>query len=124
MATQQAGTRAEFVATPEEAGEWLARETRDGDVVLMKASRDPRLAALSRLAGRVDDARDRAVLLEALEALLPPREQARLLPLLEDRDAATKAAGAVRALGIARPTPEEAPHQAQKPEGLSLAKQA
>ena len=27
---------AEFVATPEEAGEWLAREARDGDVVLLK----------------------------------------------------------------------------------------
>ena len=35
--------RAEFVATPEEAGEWLARETRDGDVVLLKASRGVKL---------------------------------------------------------------------------------
>ena len=34
---------AEFVATPEEAGEWLARETRDGDVVLLKASRGVKL---------------------------------------------------------------------------------
>ena len=33
-----AGAHAEFVATPEEAGEWLA-PTRDGDVVLLKASR-------------------------------------------------------------------------------------
>jgi UDP-N-acetylmuramoyl-tripeptide--D-alanyl-D-alanine ligase len=40
---KQAGTRAEFVATPEEAGEWLARETRDGDVVLLKASRSVKL---------------------------------------------------------------------------------
>jgi UDP-N-acetylmuramoyl-tripeptide--D-alanyl-D-alanine ligase len=40
---QNAGTRAEFVATPEEAGEWLARETRDGDVVLLKASRGVKL---------------------------------------------------------------------------------
>ena len=39
----EAGTRAEFVATPEEAGEWLARETRDGDVVLLKASRGVKL---------------------------------------------------------------------------------
>ena len=37
------GARAEFVATPEEAGEWLARETRDGDVVLLKASRGVKL---------------------------------------------------------------------------------
>ena len=40
---RKAGTRAEFVATPEEAGEWLARETRDGDVVLLKASRGVKL---------------------------------------------------------------------------------
>jgi UDP-N-acetylmuramoyl-tripeptide--D-alanyl-D-alanine ligase len=38
-----AGTRAEFVATPEEAGEWLAREARDDDVVLLKASRGVKL---------------------------------------------------------------------------------
>ncbi|HET6176979.1 MAG TPA: UDP-N-acetylmuramoyl-tripeptide--D-alanyl-D-alanine ligase [Candidatus Sulfotelmatobacter sp.] len=38
-----AGTHAEFVATPEEAGEWLAGETRDGDVVLLKASRGVKL---------------------------------------------------------------------------------
>jgi UDP-N-acetylmuramoyl-tripeptide--D-alanyl-D-alanine ligase len=42
-AGQLAGMRAEFVATPEEAGEWLAREARDGDVVLMKASRGVKL---------------------------------------------------------------------------------
>jgi UDP-N-acetylmuramoyl-tripeptide--D-alanyl-D-alanine ligase len=35
--------RAEFVASPEEAGDWLARETRDGDVVLLKASRGVKL---------------------------------------------------------------------------------
>ncbi|HEV2401654.1 MAG TPA: UDP-N-acetylmuramoyl-tripeptide--D-alanyl-D-alanine ligase [Candidatus Sulfotelmatobacter sp.] len=40
---KQNGTHAEFVATPEEAGEWLARETRDGDVVLLKASRGVKL---------------------------------------------------------------------------------
>jgi UDP-N-acetylmuramoyl-tripeptide--D-alanyl-D-alanine ligase len=39
----KSGARAEFVATPEEAGEWLARETRDGDVVLLKASRGVKL---------------------------------------------------------------------------------
>ena len=38
-AAREAGMKAEFVATPEEAGEWLARETREGDVVLLKASR-------------------------------------------------------------------------------------
>ena len=37
------GAEAIFMATPEEAGEWLARETRDGDVVLLKASRGVKL---------------------------------------------------------------------------------
>jgi UDP-N-acetylmuramoyl-tripeptide--D-alanyl-D-alanine ligase len=40
---KQAGAQAEFVKTPEEAGDWLARETRDGDVVLLKASRGVKL---------------------------------------------------------------------------------
>jgi UDP-N-acetylmuramoyl-tripeptide--D-alanyl-D-alanine ligase len=40
---KQGGMRAEFVAAPETAGEWLARETRDGDVVLLKASRGVKL---------------------------------------------------------------------------------
>jgi len=40
---KRAGTRAEFVAAPEEAGDWLAREARDGDVVLLKASRGVKL---------------------------------------------------------------------------------
>jgi UDP-N-acetylmuramoyl-tripeptide--D-alanyl-D-alanine ligase len=38
-----AGLKAEFVATPEEAGDWLARETREGDVVLLKGSRGVKL---------------------------------------------------------------------------------
>jgi UDP-N-acetylmuramoyl-tripeptide--D-alanyl-D-alanine ligase len=38
-AALDAGLKAEFVTTPEEAGEWLARHTKDGDVVLLKASR-------------------------------------------------------------------------------------
>lgn len=38
-AAREAGVAAEFVATPEEAGDWLAREARDGDFVLLKASR-------------------------------------------------------------------------------------
>ncbi len=40
---RHAGAAAEFVATPEEAGEWLSRETCDGDVVLLKASRGVKL---------------------------------------------------------------------------------
>ena len=40
---KRAGMRAEFVAAYEEAGEWLAREAQDGDVVLLKASRGVKL---------------------------------------------------------------------------------
>jgi UDP-N-acetylmuramoyl-tripeptide--D-alanyl-D-alanine ligase len=40
---QRGGAQAEFVETPEQAGEWLARETREGDVVLLKASRGVKL---------------------------------------------------------------------------------
>lgn len=42
-AAREAGMKAEFVATPEAAGEWLAQETREGDVVLLKASRGVKL---------------------------------------------------------------------------------
>jgi UDP-N-acetylmuramoyl-tripeptide--D-alanyl-D-alanine ligase len=42
-AARKHGTRAEFLDTPQEAGEWLARETRKGDVVLLKASRGVKL---------------------------------------------------------------------------------
>ncbi len=40
---REAGVDAEFVATPEEAGEWLKREVESGDAVLIKASRGVRL---------------------------------------------------------------------------------
>src|SRR6202453_1777501 len=42
-AAKDNGVRAEFAASSEEAGEWLAREARDGDVVLLKASRGVKL---------------------------------------------------------------------------------
>ena len=42
-AAKSAGTAAEFVASAEDAGEWLAREARDGDVILLKASRGVKL---------------------------------------------------------------------------------
>ena len=38
-----AGVQSHFVDTPEEAGEWLARELRPGDAVLLKASRSVKL---------------------------------------------------------------------------------
>ncbi len=40
---RSAGIPAEFVTTPEEAGTWLARETKPGDAVLLKASRGVKL---------------------------------------------------------------------------------
>jgi UDP-N-acetylmuramoyl-tripeptide--D-alanyl-D-alanine ligase len=52
-----AGMRAEFVGTPEEAGEWLRWEIRAGDVVLLKASRGVRLErALEVWMGKTADA--------------------------------------------------------------------
>jgi UDP-N-acetylmuramoyl-tripeptide--D-alanyl-D-alanine ligase len=42
-AAKQAGMPAEFVESSEDAGEWLAREARDGDVILLKASRGVKL---------------------------------------------------------------------------------
>jgi UDP-N-acetylmuramoyl-tripeptide--D-alanyl-D-alanine ligase len=42
-AASAAGMKAEFVATPDEAGKWLASNTRDGDVMLLKASRGVKL---------------------------------------------------------------------------------
>jgi UDP-N-acetylmuramoyl-tripeptide--D-alanyl-D-alanine ligase len=38
-----AGVQAQFLETPEQAGEWLARELRPGDAVLLKASRGVKL---------------------------------------------------------------------------------
>ena len=42
-AARASGMSADFVATPEEAGDWLAQDTRDGDAVLLKASRGVKL---------------------------------------------------------------------------------
>ena len=42
-AARAAGIKAEFVETPQQAGEWLAREVRPGDAVLLKASRGVKL---------------------------------------------------------------------------------
>ena len=43
MRPKTAGAEASFVASPEEAGEWLVANVRAGDVVLLKASRGVRL---------------------------------------------------------------------------------
>ena len=48
------GTQAQFVETPEQAGEWLARNLRTGDAVLLKASRGVKLErALEMLQDKV-----------------------------------------------------------------------
>jgi len=44
-AAAEGGVWAKFVATPQEAGEWLASELKSGDAVLLKASRGVRLEA-------------------------------------------------------------------------------
>jgi len=50
---QSVGVAAEFVETPELAGEWLRENLREGDVVLLKASRGVKLErALEVLRGR------------------------------------------------------------------------
>jgi UDP-N-acetylmuramoyl-tripeptide--D-alanyl-D-alanine ligase len=49
-AAKRAGISAEFLATSEDAGRWLATETGEGDVVLLKASRGVKLEkALEKL---------------------------------------------------------------------------
>jgi UDP-N-acetylmuramoyl-tripeptide--D-alanyl-D-alanine ligase len=40
---EREGTEGLFVASPEEAGEWLVANVRPGDVALLKASRGVRL---------------------------------------------------------------------------------
>jgi UDP-N-acetylmuramoyl-tripeptide--D-alanyl-D-alanine ligase len=40
---QSKGLHAEFVETPELAGQWLQENLREGDVVLLKASRGVKL---------------------------------------------------------------------------------
>jgi UDP-N-acetylmuramoyl-tripeptide--D-alanyl-D-alanine ligase len=48
---------AEFVNTPQEAADWLRREVKTGDVVLLKASRGVRLErALEAWVGKTPEA--------------------------------------------------------------------
>ena len=58
-AAKKAGMRAEFMAAPEDAGEWLASQARPGDGVLLKASRGVRLEkALERWRSLAEPAKD------------------------------------------------------------------
>jgi AAA family ATP:ADP antiporter len=70
---------------------------------------EDRIARLCRLLGRSSqDGRERAVLLEAIEALLPLEPRERLMPILEERDPAVRATAAARTLGRALPSFDEA----------------
>jgi UDP-N-acetylmuramoyl-tripeptide--D-alanyl-D-alanine ligase len=56
-AAVEAGMNAEFVNTPQEAADWLRREVKSGDVVLLKASRGVRLErALEAWVGKTTEA--------------------------------------------------------------------
>src|SRR5690606_16846095 len=78
-------------------------------VLLIAAVRDDeRLAHVGALLGRTHSVRDRALVLEALEALLPPAERDRLLPLLEEGSPTALARVAAEALGRPMPTFDEA----------------
>jgi hypothetical protein len=77
-------------------------------ILLLAAIRDdPRLARVGRLVGRMHSDRDRALVLEALEALLPPDERQRLAPLLDDGSPGTAHALA-ESMGATVPAFEEA----------------
>lgn len=54
---------------------------------------DPRLAELASLLERVSDDRERAVLIEAMEALLPPDKRAPLLAVLDEREPESRGNG-------------------------------
>jgi hypothetical protein len=54
-------------------------------LLLAALQQEERIAGFCRLLGRARDRRDRAVLHEALEALLPPEHRSRLMALLEER---------------------------------------
>ena len=69
---------------------------------------EERIANVCRSLGRGWNMRDRAVLLEALETLLPAAESARILPLLEDQSAQRLAVAAAQSLGRSWPSLEEA----------------
>ena len=72
-------------------------------LLLATLRNDDRLAVLGRLLARSPQGRGRAVLLEAIEALLPLGERLRLIPLLDDADPR-----AARSLGRPLPSFDEA----------------
>ena len=66
---------------------------------------EERIARLCRLLGRTTrDGRERAVLLEALEALLPPEHRDRVMPILEEQDLTVRATNVADSLGHTLPS--------------------
>ncbi len=87
-------------------------EEADGVLLLLATLyEEDRLVEIARLRARSPHGRARAVLLEALETLLPRNERARLMPLLDEVDARA-AQSAATALGTALPSFDEALRQA------------
>jgi CRP-like cAMP-binding protein len=72
-------------------------------MLLAALGEDDRLARAGRLLGHAHSGRDRGLVLEALEALLPPSERTRLLPLLEETD--PRALAKMAAAALERPLP-------------------
>jgi hypothetical protein len=75
---------------------------------LAAAHDDDRIAELGELLPRADTHSQHAILVEALEALLSPRENVELVSLLEDSDFAGRGAAAARALEVEVPSRETA----------------
>jgi hypothetical protein len=75
--------------------------------LLAAAHDDDRISDLAVPLRRARGQRRHAILLEALEALLTPGEQAQLVPLLEDRTVAERGRAAAQALAVAVPKPGE-----------------
>ena len=69
---------------------------------------DDRIADLGELLPRADTQGQHAILVEALEALLTPREQKELIPLLENPALAERGRAAARALRVELPSHETA----------------
>jgi hypothetical protein len=78
--------------------------------IMLLAARhdDDRLGHAGRLLAHAHSARDRTLILEALEALLPPAERDRLLPLLEEASPRALAKTAAEALDRPLPSFDEA----------------
>ena len=88
--------------------ERLAECQRTALCYLAAGHEDDRIGELGELLPRADTQRQHAILLEALEALLTPREQAELIPLLEDPALEGRGRAAARALRVELPSREAA----------------